>query len=78
MVEFSTTTTPNYTEAEQKVEQQQSDLTEGRVCYDDPTDHQPTFAVVKDDGGTTAYRLTADQAWTASHAGSVWVLAWCD
>lgn len=63
--------------AMQQVEQQTNDLTRGLTCWDDPAGHQPTLAVVKDDGGTTAYTLTADQAWDAAHDGDVWVLAWC-
>lgn len=64
--------------AEERVEQQERDLTAGLTCYDDPTGEEPSTAVVKDDGGVTAYRLTAEQAWDAAHAGTVWVLAWCD
>lgn len=64
--------------AETQIEQQTHDLTDGLTCYPDPTGHQPATAVVKDDGGVTAYTLPAGKAWDAAHAGDVWVLAWCD
>lgn len=63
--------------AEQTVDQKVADLTAGRDCYQDPTGHQPTTAVVKVDGTTTVKRMTADAAWTAAHEGRVWIQAWC-
>lgn len=69
---------PDTSIAVEQVEQQERDLTAGLTCYADPTGEEPSTAVVKDDGGITAYRLTAEQAWDAAHAGTVWVLAWCD
>lgn len=63
--------------AEATVNEQADALTAGWTCYSDPTGHTPSHAVVKDDGGVTAYRVTADEAWDAAHAGDVWVLNWC-
>lgn len=77
VVQFETTA-PDYSQVELDVEQQQDALEAGWTCYADPSGHEPTSAVVKDDGGTTAYRLSFDEAWAASQAGEVWILSWCE
>lgn len=64
--------------AEKVVEAEQKQMTEGQTCYTDPTGHNPTHAVVKDDGTTIVRTVTADEAWDAAHAGKVWVLSWCE
>lgn len=61
-----------------QVHEQTVDLTRGLACWEDPTGHNPTSAVVKDVDGTTAYRVTAETAWGAAHRGDVWVLSWCE
>ena len=77
VVNVTTTDDPTVM-AEQAVDQKVADLTRGRDCYQDPTGHEATRAVVKVDGTATVKTLTADAAWTAAHEGRVWIQAWCD
>ena len=61
-----------------QVTEQTADLTRGATCWEDPTGHTPTHAVVKDVDGVTAYRVTAQDAWDAANDGDVWVIKWCE
>ena len=68
-------------EAEQTIAAQTANLVDPATCWESDADRAgrwPTTAVVKDDGGLEARTVDADTAWTQSHAGKVWVLAWCE